>query len=463
MNIFLRMVTAMVGVLIAAPVIAQQTPPPGGPPRNFELPEFQRHTLDNGLQITLVPFGKIPKITIVVDVRTGNANEGEHTWLSDLAGELMKEGTEVRSAELINRQSARMGGQLFVSTGVDVTQIGMSVLSEFSEDAIGLVAEAIRQPAFPASELERLRANLLRQRSLALSQPSAIASAAYNKLLYGDHAYGRSYPSEEQLNSYTLAQVEQYYENNFGARRSHVMVAGQFDANKVLAAIKKDFSDWRSGPAVLINPPRPTDAARLKLIDRPGAPQANVIIGLTALAPSAPAYRTFSQMNTLLGGSFASRITANIREDKGYTYSPRSRVAGRISTSNWAQIAAVTTDVTGPAITEIFREIEKLRSTPPTVEEVENTQSYLTGTFVLQHATPRGLLGRLSYMALHNLPDSYLSEYLSHINAISALEINKVARKYLRPAKMTVVIVGDLEKIRPQLAAVPYLEGFEEL
>lgn len=453
-------------VVLAIPpehTVALETPPAGEPARDFQLPKITRLTLDNGLKITLVPFGKIPKVSIRVDVRTGNANEGEHTWLSDLAGELMKEGTQTRSASLINRQTARMGGQLGISTGLDLTVFGISVLSEFAEDALTLVAETIRQPAFPASELERLRANLLRQRSLSLSQPQAIARAAFSELLYPHHAYGRAYPGEEQLQSYTLAAVVNYYGDNFGARRSHILVGGQFDKDKVLAAIKKAFGSWPSGPPVLVDPPASANAPRIKLINKPGASQSNVYIGLSVMPPAAPDFIAFAQMNTLLGGYFSSRITANLREDKGYTYSPRSRLSTYVNTANWAQVAAITTEHTGAAITEIFAEIERLKETPPSAEEVERTQSYQSGTFVLQHATPGGLLNRLSYMALHGLPDVYLTNYLSNISKISPMDLQTAARRYLHTGNMTVVIVGDLEKVRPQLELVTYLRGYPQL
>ncbi len=462
------MKSLIVGIVLAftlaAPALhARELPPEGGPARDFNFPAIERLTLENGLQVTLVPFGKIPKAIVRVNVRTGNLNEGDNVWLADLTTELMKEGTVLRSSELIARQTARMGGRLSIATGLDQTFLGLSVLSEFTSDAIGLAAEALRQPAFPASEFERLRASLQRNRTLTLSQPSAIASSAFIELIYPEHPYGRAYPGEKQLASYTLEQVKTYYRENFGAQRSHVMVAGQFDRDDVLATIRREFGDWQRGPAVLSLPPSTSRGLRLKLIDRPGSPQSTVIMGLPVIDVSSSEYRAFGQMQTLLGGSLSSRITANLREDKGYTYSPRSRVSTSYRTAYWTQSADITSEHTGDALNEIFAEIRRIQNEAPSATEVQRTQNYQTGTFVLSHATPAGLLGRISYMNLHDLPDDYLDGYLSHINAITPRQHQEMAKKHLLTDQMTVVIVGDLETVVPQLENVPALKGATRL
>ncbi len=448
---------------VAPVAYAKELPPAGGPALDFNLPAIERITLDNGLKVTLVPFGKIPKTVVRVDIRTGNLNEGDNVWLADLTTELMKEGTSVRSAELIAKQTARMGGALSISTGLDQTYLGMSVLSEFASDAIGLAAESLRDPAFPADQLERLRSSLERNRTLAMSRPQAIASSAFTELMYPDHPYGRAYPTEELLAGYTLEQVKDYYHTNFGAQRSHIMVGGQFDRDEVLTTIKRNFGDWARGPAPINFPPRVNSSLRLKLIDRPGAPQSTVIIGLPVPDVAAPEFRTFGQMQTLLGGYFSSRITANLREDKGYTYSPRSGVSSNYRTAHWTQSADITTEHTGDAINEIFAEIRLMQNELPLKAEVERTQNYQTGTFVLSHATPGGLLARISHMSLHGLPTNYLDSYLSHLNSIKASQYQEMAKKHLLTDQMTVVIVGDLDTVMPQLDNVPALAGATRL
>lgn len=461
-SIILNVVLA-VSLSFSAQTFGKELPPEGGPARDFNLPPIEQLTLDNGMSVTLVPFGNIPKAMVRVDIRTGNLNEGDNVWLADFTTEMMKEGTELRSAELIAEQSARMGGELNIGTGLDQTFANMGVLSEFTTDAIELVAESLRQPAFPADQLERVRASLERNRKLSLSRPQAIASAAFVELIYPDHPYGRAFPSQEQLAGYTLEQIRSYYTNNFGAQRSHIMVGGKFDRDEVLATIRRSFGDWARGPEPLIYPPRVESGLRLKLIDREGAPQSTVIIGLPVPDTASPEFRTFGQMQTLLGGYFSSRITANIREDKGYTYSPRSGTSASFRTAYWTQSADVTTEHTGDSINEIFHEIQLMQNELPAPAEVERTQNYQTGIFVLSHATPGGLLARVSQMALHGLPSDYLDTYLTDINAITASQYQEMAQKHLLMDQMTIVIVGDLDKVIPQLENVPALAGATRL
>lgn len=157
-------------------------------------------------------------------------------------------------------------------------------------------------------------------------------------------------------------------------------------------------------------------------------------------------------MNSLLGGSFASRITSNIREDKGYTYSPRSRLSTRYRDCYWAQTADVTTKFTGASLKEIFFEIERLQNEPPAAEELEAIQNFMAGIFVLQNSSRTGIIGQLSFLDLHGLDESYLTTYVSRVYELTPADLQRVAGQYLEDDKMTIVVVGDIKKIRSQVA-----------
>ncbi|MGH8495761.1 MAG: M16 family metallopeptidase [Gammaproteobacteria bacterium] len=452
-----RFLIVLIGLFALLPSIgsAQETPPPGGEPKEFDLPQKKTLRLDNGLEATLVQFGDVPKVAVSVFVRTGNLNEGEDTWLADLSGELMKEGTTTRSANEMAIEAADMGGSVSLAVGVEQTSITSDVLSEFGPRAVGLLADVVRNPLFPESELERIRANFLRNLSVARSQPQALASEAFMRLLYGEHTYGRVFPSEEQLASYSIEDVRRYYEQNFGARRTHVYIAGKFDEDAMREAIRAAFSDWEAGPEPFINLPPPQSGKRIAFLEREGAPQSTIFLGQRVVDPSEEAYIPMVVMNTLLGGSFASRITRNIREDKGYAYSPGSAISTHYRDANWLLSADVTTDVTGPALDEIFAEIERLQSEPPSKEELDGIKSYRTGIFVLGNATRGGLIGQMAFLDLHRLDESFLTNYLSNIHAVTPQEISEAARRQLETDEMVVVIVGDLDAIEDQLAGVP--------
>jgi zinc protease len=438
----------------------KEEPPAGGTPKNFTLPQRQERALENGLAITAVPFGSVPKATLAVVVRAGNLNDGSKTWLADLTGEFLLEGTPSRTAEAIAREAAAMGGQVAVQVGEDTTTISGDVLSEFAPQMAVLLADIVRNAQFPESELERLRRDFLRQLSVAETDPQQMAAAAFREALYGDHPYGRLLPTAEQLGSYTSADVRGFHADNFGARRTHVFVSGTFDLEATLGAIERSFADWKAGTDPLVDVPDPADGkVVVDVIDRPGASQSNIWLGLPTISPQHDDWIPLQITNTLLGGFFSSRITSNIREDKGYTYSPFSTLSPRYRDGYWAEVAAVTTNVTGPAIQEIVGEINELQKNPPPPAELEGVKNYSAGVFVLQNSTRTGIINVLSYLDLHELPDTYLTQYVSNVFAVTPAEVSEMAREYLRDEDMTLVVVGDRSQVAEQVA--PLLEADE--
>ena len=438
---------------VSAQEQAKEVPPAGGTPKDFTLPPKQQYQLDNGLMVTLVPYGSIPKVTISARIMAGNLNEGEDTWLADLTADLMEEGTRNRSAEDVAREAADMGGSLSIGVGLDQTSVTGEALAEFAPGMVALLADILLEPAFPADQMDRLKRDAVRNVEVALNDPSTMGQIAFSKALYGDHPYGRLFPDIEQINSYTVEQIRAYYEENFGARRTHVYVAGMFDEAAVKAAIDKAFSDWKAGPEPLVMPPEPAQGRQyVDMINRANASQSNVFLGLPTIDPSQPDYIGLQATNAILGGSFGSRITSNIREDKGYTYSPRSSLSVRRLDGYWVQQAAITTDDTAAALKEIFYEINRLRDEAPPQEELTAIQNYMAGIFTLRNSTRQGIINVLNQVALHGQSDSYLTEYVSRVYALKPEDISRIATRYLRPDDMTLVVVGDRARISEEMA-----------
>ena len=427
-------------------------PPKPGTPRDFHVPTPRRFTLDNGLEVALVQWGNMPKVRVTLDVRSGNAFEGaKEVWLADLTGNLMREGTTSRSATEISQQAARMGGSLSVAVGGDTTTIGGDVLSESGPRMVELVADVVRNPKFPDSEVPRLKANLSRQLAVALSQPQQIALQKFRAVLYGDHPYGRLLPTAEMVQSYSMDQIKQFYQTTYGAGRSRVYIVGRFDPAAVEAAVKQAFTGWSKGSPANPQPPKPTSTRTVYLVDRPGAVQSTLIIGLPVIDPTQTDFIPLTVMDALLGGAFASRITKNIREDKGYTYSPFSELSAHYRDAYWAENADVTTNVTGPSIKEIFAEIERLQTSPPAPEELTGIQNYLAGTYVLQNSSRAGITGQLQYIDLHGLPASYANDYVKNVYAVTPQKVADVAKRYLQRDRATIVVVGDKKVIEEQI------------
>jgi len=445
-------------LLLACSLVAmaqKQAPPAGGPPQPFKLPPKQTLTLPNGLQVTMVPYGAVPKVTVAAMVRSGNLNEAaDQVWLADLTGEMMKEGTRTRSAQQVAQEAAAMGGVIAVNVGPDQTRVSADVLSEFGPELVALLADVLENPALPASELPRLKQDAVRRLTIAKTQPQQIALEQFRKALYPNHPYGRVFPTEAMLAGYSIHDVQKFYRENFGAARTHLYIARRFDAAAMRQAVTRAFGTWRKGADPLLDVPKPVSERRLELVDRPGAAQSTLYIGLPVTYPGNPDYVPLQVTNALLGGSFGSRITSNIREQKGYTYSPFSQVSARYRDAYWVEIADVTTAVTGPSLKEIFYEIDRMQKEPPSDAELQGIKNYLTGIFVLQNSSRLGVITQLNFVDLHGLGDDYLETYVQKLNAVTPQQVEGMAQKYLPGDKMTIVVVGDKQKIAEQIA--PY-------
>ncbi len=430
--------------------------PEVGDPKPFTLPPIERFTLDNGLRVTFAPYGLAPKTSISLVVDAGNLNDGEDTWLADLTGAMLKEGSNGATAEALARQAAAMGGGLDVRVGVHTTTISLDVLSAHAPDAAKLIGAVAMAPDFPADQLERVKQNLVRSVAVSKSEPGSIADAALANTVYGpDHPYGRTFPTDGAIEAYTLDDVSRFYSSEYGAARARLYVAGRFDADAMRAAVATAFSDWAPGAPVIDLPSDPQYGPRLIVTNRTDAPQTTLRLAFRAPDPGAPDDLSMRVMDALLGGAFTSRITSNIREDKGYTYSPGSYFDRSASDTMWVFSADVTTGDTGAALAEVFSEIRRLQTQTPTPEEAGGMRSWMSGVFILRNASASGLIGSLSTQDFHALPNDWLDAYVPGVLAVEDAALSQVATDYLPLDDMTLVIVGDLEEVLPQLRALP--------
>jgi zinc protease len=440
---------AKTAAALAAP---KEKPPVGSAPRDFKLPPRQDFTLANGLQARLVPFGEVPKMTLLITIQAGNVHEPDgQVGISDLLSRLLKEGTPSRPAAVLAEQVARMGGSLSIGNGSDETYVRADCLSEYAPQLVELLADVVQHPSLPASELPRLKADFKRQLNLMRARPSFQAEMKMREAVYAGHPYGRPLPTDAQIDALTLEQAKAFYANEYGAKRTAIFAAGKFDAAALRQAIETGWNSWPAGPEPHIIAAKALTTPTVLTQDRPSAPQSTLVIGLPVIDPTNPDYIKLRVTNSLLGGSFGSRITRNIREDKGYTYSPYSYLDTNYHSGLWIEEADVTTKDTYNSLHEIVKEVERLQTTPPSAEELKGIQNYETGMFVLRNSTPGGIVSQLSTMHLQGLPDTYLTEQVQNINAVTPAQVSATARKYVRPEAMTTVVVGDQKVIAPQL------------
>jgi zinc protease len=433
----------------------KQTPPPGKAPKNFTLPGKKEGSLSNGLKTSMVQYGAVPKVTVQLIMKSGNVHEGpDQVWLADLTGDLLKEGgTTTMDFKTISKKVAGMGGDINVGVGLDQTFITGSVLSEFAPELIKIMADMIMNPKFPESEIGRLKDDLKRNLAVQKEVPQQKAQEKFMATIYGNQSYGRWFPTEKMIDSYNTQMVKDFYNKNYGAKRTVIYVAGKFDEGVATKAIEDAFKSFTEGPEVSYPAATQAKTNQVSIIDRPNAPQTTVIIGLPTLTPKSEDAVALQVTNSILGGSFSSRITTNLREDKGFTYSPFSTVRNDKGVSLWYEQADVTSANTGESLREIAKEINRLQKEAPSETELNGIKNYMAGIFVLQNSSPGGIIGQLNFIDLHELNEAYLTNRVKNILAVTPDQVSKMAKEHFKYEDMTVVLVGDKKLLDKQMKA----------
>jgi zinc protease len=442
------------GGLAIAQSSSKELPPAPDPERPFHLVARTHYVLPNGLQVNLLRFGSVPKVSIEIDVSAGRVDEyPKQIDISAITAELMGQGTLTQTGEELALAAGDMGSSLSIASGTYQSKFSLDVLSESATSAIGLLADVLRNPSFPAKEFERLRTDHLRTCETSLADPGFLAQRTFAEVMYGNQAYGRVLPTPAMLKSYDVEDARRYYTQNYGAQRTTIYVVGNFDERKVREAVDKEFGNWLRGPAPNMQVQTATRGQHFAFVDEAGATQSNVIYGISVPGIGSPDATSLDVMNSLLGGSFGSRITANIREQHGYSYSPRSTLSEGYGSNVWSESAAITTSATGPALKEITKEILRLQETPPSAIEVRDIELYKIGVFILGNSSREGVLENLSFVDFHHLGDDYLTGYVKRVLAVTPQQVQDAARKYLDTASMTLVVVGDRAITMPQLSS----------
>jgi zinc protease len=450
------MATRAVEVAIGVPALATE--------RTVTWPKRTKKRLSNGLEIILAESHSIPKFHGELFFRSGNAAVADRApGLAEMTATVVRTGTSKRASRRIEEDLRRIGADLSSNAGSDTSAISFAGLSELSEPLLGLVNELAREAAFPEAEFERERRQKLEEVKLERTQPGFLASERLRKVLFGGHPYGLVSPSEAQVAAYRREDLQTVYREFYTPANAVLLLVGDFDSNAMLGTAEKVFSNWQ-GP----KPPAKTFPAvsnprgrKVYLVHVPGAVQTQILAGCHAITRKNPDWVKLGLTNSLYGGAFNSRLVMNIREDKGYTYSPRSGVSALRQHGYFSVSAAVRNDVVAASLTEIFYELDKLRSVPVPEAELADAQNYLSGVFSMGLATQDGLLSQFSTVALNELPDDYLETYRAKVRAITAEDLLLTARKYFDSANMQIVVVGDRAQIETQAALFGDLEIYD--
>jgi predicted Zn-dependent peptidase len=459
---------ALLAAVMTAPLAAQQQttfdrtrPPALAENPSLTVPTVSTSRLPNGPALHVVEQRELPLVQVTLTVAGGGRLDRDLPGLATFTANLLDEGAGKRDANALQSELAFLGASLSTGASYDATTISLKVARRNLEAALDLMADVVMRPTFAANEVRRQRdlrlASLMQQRD----QPGALANLAFAQALFpAGHPYrnplGGDSASTAPLDS---AVVREFHRGSLRPERATFYVVGDLSAADAQRLIGARFRAWvASGPErrpapVLVTPTAP-QGLQIILVDKPNAAQSVVIVGTTGAERTSGDYAAIEVMNTILGGSFSSRLMTNLRETKGYTYGVGSSFSYRPLPGPFSVNSGVRTDVTDSSLVEILKELRAIREAPVSTEELARAKAYITLAVPGDLETTSQIAGEMVSLANWNLPLAYLREYVERVGAVTAADVQRVARQYLPAQNGYVVVVGDLARIRSGIDAL---------
>ena len=438
--------------------VDRSIPPALGPPTSFTTPAIEHLELSNGLPVILLEKHNVPIVQINLIVNSGSimdpiGNEG----LASITASLMDEGAGDYDALALADAIDFLGAHISINAGLHTTVVSLNTTSSKLDDALDLYSDIILRPIFPEKELERIRKERLNSLLQRHDEARQIASILFNRTIFGaEHPYGReTFGTESSLNSITREDLLSYYNVQFKPNNSSLIVVGDVEESSILPKLESIFSLWEAGEVNTVKVPEPVqvEGRKVYVVDKPGAAQSVIRIGRVGVDRHSEDYYPIVIMNTILGGSFASRLNQNLREEHGYTYGARSFFNFRHVSGAFGASADVQTEVTKESLKEFFIELNGIVDSVST-EELTRAKNYVALRFPGRFQTVRSIAGQLADIEVYDLPDDYYDSYVENVLSVTMEDVRRVAQKYIVPENVLVIVVGDSDKI---------LEGVREL
>jgi zinc protease len=450
-------------------------PPATGPARPLLLPVARDIRLDNGLRLVLVEDHRAPLVTLAAGVaqkigwRSVVSDLTNQMTLVEATADLLTEG----EGEPFARAVESLGAQVESNAGADYAIMSGVVIAENAERLLELFAGALARPRFLAKEVALYKNSRIDKLNVERQEAAFLAREHFNQLVYGAHPYAFSAPTPEAVRRLSRARIERFYQAAYSPAQTVVVLVGDFDAAAMQARAQATLGRWQvsvngtpeRAPVArqLPRPPAPTiketAARRIYLIDRPGSEQANFRIGNLALARGDTDYYALLVANAILGDGTGSRLFQDIREQQGFAYDVASALSALKTGGAFFGLAQSRNEVTAAAMKAMLAEFERLRDTEVSAEDLQNAKHYLSGLFSLSLATQGGIADELLTMKLIGLGEDYLKNYRAHIEAVTAADVQHVARRYIHTDEATIVVVGDAARLRATLAALGTVVG----
>jgi zinc protease len=459
-----RAILLMAVLALTASAHAQKpdrsTPPTPSAPPALKLPPVQKQTLANGLAVWIVEQHEVPLVQANLIVRAGSAADPAGKYgVASMTANMLDEGAGGKTALELADAIEFLGAQLGTSSTFDYSAVRLSAPVSKLADALPLMADVVLRPGFPAAELERLRKEALTRLLQARDDPAAIAALAFPRLVFGDkHRYGTAASGgAAEVKAMTLDDVRGFHASYYRPEHATLVIVGDVTATTIMPLLERAFGSWKpSGPGGKVVP-LPSAAQLTKrqiyIIDKPGAAQSQVRIGWVGVPRSTPDYPTLQVLNTILGGSFTSRLNTNLRETHGYSYGAFSGFEERLSAGAFVASAGVQTDKTSEAIREFFNEFAGMLKPIPG-EDIDKAKNYVALGFPAEFESTGDLARKLEEQVVHSLPDEYFPSFIRSVVQVTGASVEKAAVQYIQPDKFAVVVVGDRKVIEPGIRAL---------
>ena len=455
-------ISILLTLIFIAPLCAQKPdrskPPELGPPPSLKLPPIRHFELSNGLPVILLEKHEVPLVQVNLMVKGGATSDpASKSGLANMTARMLTEGAGTRNALQLADAIDYLGATLTAGAGFHTTVVELHTPLSKLDSALALMADVALRPMFPSEELERVRKERLTTLVQWHDEPRSIASVLFNKTLYGmKHPYGLpNIGNEQSLRSFTTQDLKDFHASHFSASNASLIVVGDVTLNSIRQKLEKAFGEMRPGKGEKVSLPsvQQIQKREIYLVDKLGAAQTEVRIGRIGVPRLTDDYYSILVLNTILGGSFTSRLNQNLREQHGYSYGAGSQFDFRPEAGPFLAGAAVQTAVTDKALAEFMKELNAILE-PVSEEELTRAKNYLALRYPGAFETVAQVAGQLSELVLYRLPDDYFNQYVEKILAVTKENVQTVAKKYIDPEKVAIILVGDRKQIEQGVSAL---------
>jgi zinc protease len=441
----------------------RQHKPGAGPEKRFQVPPVKRFKLANGLAVILAENHDLPLVNVNLSIKTGGeANPRQLAGLADLVASMLDEGTTTRTALQISEEVDFLGANLGSGSSWEASTLGVSGLRRNLDKALAIWADVLLNPKFDDKEFARVKDNLLVTLARRKDSPPAVARLAYMRVLYGEgHPYG--WPENGTIDSVkraTVADLKKFYATYYHPNNAVLAVAGDVTEADLRAMLDPLLAGWKTKKVPAVRLARAGGPAKTKvyLIDKAGAPQSSIRVGLVGMERKSPDFFPATLMNLVLGGTGFHRMGLNLREAKGWTYGASTSFEPRHTAGPWTAGGEFVAAHTADSVREILKEVARIRDEDVPADELRAAKDYIIKAFPARFATEDQLVSQMIGLVLFGLPDNYYDSYTAKIEAVTAAQVRDMARKYLQPGKLAIVVVGDRKAHQEALGRIAGVE-----